>query len=139
MNFANAASSLYLVAVIASTNPPMKSMMVGCANEPIKALLLIGVPKLGSSTLMKLNMLSDVVRSMSTKTKTDVVQMGIASEIHIDAANMNSAMTRCSITVNPGMPKLSVGISRAINVNMIETDKPIIFFKSMIIFLLCDF
>ena len=132
ITLAKAASNLYFVAVIANTKPPMNNMIVGSANEAIKALLPIGVPNVGSSTRIKLNILSEVVNNISTNTKTDVVQIGIASDIHIQAAKIKRAITRCSIIVNPGIPKLSNGINHAINVNTTEIAKPIIFFESII-------
>ena len=41
--------------------------------------------------------------------RTDVVQLGIISNIHINAANAKRAMTRCWLKVKPSMPRKEVG------------------------------
>jgi hypothetical protein len=45
-------------------------------------------------------------------TKRDVVQFGTISNIHIRAAKMNRAMTRCWTGVRSGIPKKDVGTAQ---------------------------
>ena len=57
-------------------------------------------------------LLSDMVRSMITIDSTEVVQVGMISNIHIRAVKTKMAMVLCSTTVRPSIPKKSVGTSQ---------------------------
>ena len=46
-----------------------------------------------------------MVSSMTTIIRTDVVQVGMTSNIHISAAKTNMAIVLCSVTVSPSIPK----------------------------------
>ena len=61
---------------------------------------------------MKGRLLSDMVSNIITIISTDVVQVGIISNIHIRAANTKIAIVRCSTTVSPSIPKNEVGTSQ---------------------------
>ena len=92
---ARATSSLTFVNPIASTNPPMKSMIVGFAKQAM--MLLKGTSPAaaaGSSGRKKLNALVETVNNIIVTTIIDVTQEGIASVSHIRAANTNSEMIR---------------------------------------------
>ena len=52
-----------------------------------------------------------MVSSMITITSTEVVQVGITSNIHIRAAKTNIAIVLCSVIVRPSIPKNVVGTS----------------------------
>jgi hypothetical protein len=58
--------------------------------------------------------LLETVRSINTIVKTEVVQIGIGSVIHIAAANKKIAITRCSKTVgSPLSPNALAGKNHA--------------------------
>ena len=56
-------------------------------------------------------LLETVSREM-TITKSEVLQFGMISKIHISAANTNRAITRCWTTVRSAMPKNDVGTAQ---------------------------
>ena len=100
-------SKPHLPAPIARKKPPMNSMMIGSANVAISDLYFMSLPNARapstSSPRRNENELSETVRSMSTIVRTEVVQIGTASVIHISAANIKSAITRCSTTLRLAM------------------------------------
>ena len=58
---------------------------------------------------MKPRPLLDTVRSITTITSREVVQLGMISNIHIRAANTKIAIIRCWMTVRPAIPKALTG------------------------------
>ena len=62
--------------------------------------------------------LSEMASSIITIIRSEVVHAGTGSNIHINAAQKNIAMTRCCMTVSPSMPNTVEGkraIIKAIN------------------------
>ena len=107
--FANWASRPVFVAAIASTKPPMNSMMTGSANVAITPLYESSVPTSSSLTIGRMP-LSVVNSNISTMIATDVAHDDTTSNIHISVAKAKMAMMRCWMTVRPWMPNHSLGM-----------------------------
>ena len=107
--FANCASSPVLVAAIASTKPPMNSIITGSANEAITLLYDSNLPTSSSFTIGR-KPLSEQNSSISTMMAIDVAHDDTTSRIHISVAKAKMAMTRCWMTVRSLMPNHSAGI-----------------------------
>ncbi len=58
---------------------------------------------------MKPRPLLETVRSITTITSREVVQLGMISNIHIRAANTKMAIMRCWTTVRSAIPKVLTG------------------------------
>ena len=89
---ASATSSFTFVKPMASTKPPMKSMIVGLEKQA--KMLLKGTRPDASSGRKKLSALVDTVNSIIVTTIIDVTHEGIASVSHMSAANTNNAIIR---------------------------------------------
>ena len=87
-------SSPTLLAVIARTNPPRKSMITGSAKLAITPLCESREPTTSGST-MGLRPLSEQKSSINTMMAIDVAHDETISRIHINVANAKIAMTRC--------------------------------------------
>ena len=112
---ANCASSPVFVAAMASTKPPMNSMMTGSANEAITPLYDNSFPTSSSFTIGAMP-LSEQNSSINTIMATDVAHDETISRIHISVANAKMAMTRCWMTVRLSMPNHSEGMFQSPNV-----------------------
>ena len=83
---------------MASTKPPMNSMITGSANVAITPLYESSVPTSSSLTIGRMP-LSVVNSNISTMMATDVAHDDTISKIHISVAKAKMAMIRCWITV----------------------------------------
>ena len=110
---ARATSSFTFVKPIASTKPPMKSMMVGL--EKHAKMLLNGTRPTPFSGRRKLNALVETVNNITVTTIIEVTHDGIVSVSHMRAANTNRAMMRWCISVSPSIPNDSVGTRATTN------------------------
>ena len=70
-----------------------------------------------------------MVRSIITIISTDVVHVGMISNIHINAAKTKMAMVLCSVTVSPSIPKNEVGTSHKNRVIANTTGSAIVSFR----------
>ena len=120
---------------MASTNPPRNSIMIGSANVAIRSLYLISSPAVWVAVSVGIRnqmLLVDTDSSMMTIMRTDVAQIGIASVIHMIAANANMAITLCSTTDKSFMPKAVDGKSHSTSKAMVDSTSPIVFLLVMI-------
>ena len=109
------ASRPVLVAAIASTKPPINSMITGSANVAITPLYERSLPTSSSLTIGRMP-LSVQKRSISTMMATDVAHEDTISRIHISVAKAKMAMIRCWITVRFWMPYHSAGMFQSTRV-----------------------
>ncbi len=112
---ANCASRPVFVAAIASTKPPINSMITGSANVAITPLYERSFPTSASFTIGKMP-LSVQNNSISTIMATDVAQEETISRIHISVAKAKMAMIRCWMTVRFWMPYHSAGMFQSTKV-----------------------
>ena len=88
--------------MMARTKPPRNSITTGSAIEDMMRAYGTSVPYCGSQK-RPIPLLETVSREM-TITRSEVLQFGMISKIHISAANTNRAITRCWTTVRASMP-----------------------------------
>ena len=127
--FANCESSPVFVAAMASTKPPMNSMMTGSANVAITPLYDNSGPTLSSTTIGAIP-LSVQNKSISTMIDTDVAHDDTTDMIHISVAKAKMAMMRCWMTVSPSMPNHSVGAFHNSSVTIATTMACEVFLKA---------
>ena len=92
------ASRPVFVAAIASTKPPMNSIITGSAKVAITPLYDKSLPTSSSLTIGRIP-LSVQNSNISTMMATEVAHDETISRIHISVANAKMAMIRCWITV----------------------------------------
>ena len=64
-------------------------------------------------------LLSETVSNNNTTIRTEVVHAGTASNTHMSVAKMKMEISLCSITVNPSIPKVSMGRNHKIRERVI--------------------
>ena len=118
---ANNTSSPLLVAAMARINPPINSMMIGSAKQCRIDLYLTVCPNSSAGVFWVKNhkLLSETVSNNSTTIRTEVVHAGTASNTHMSVAKMKMEISLCSITVNPSIPKVSMGRNHKIRERVI--------------------
>ena len=84
-----------MVAAMARTKPPKKSIIMGSAKVAIISVELNNLPNSPFSPLKKGRLLSDTVKSITVIMHSEVAHGGIASVSHIKVANTKIAIMRC--------------------------------------------